>query len=87
MKILFSSRAFVLLPVFVIGAIADFLGPTYPAPKDLSSKDSLVRAGWDNLTSTFEQYLEGSHDAAAAALSGVVSEMIYSSTVLGVPFP
>lgn len=72
----FSSNAFVLLLVFVIGANTDFLGPTYPAPRDLSSSDSLVRVGWDNLTSTLEQYLKGNHDAAAAPLSGVVSEII-----------
>ncbi|PMD47083.1 beta-lactamase/transpeptidase-like protein [Hyaloscypha variabilis F] len=37
-------------------AAADFSGPSYPAPVDLSSNQSLVAASWTNITSTLEIY-------------------------------
>ncbi|RTE78237.1 hypothetical protein BHE90_007298 [Fusarium euwallaceae] len=38
--------------------LADFLGPRYPPPADLTSKDSHVIAGWENLTETLQGYLK-----------------------------
>ncbi|RSL62137.1 hypothetical protein CEP53_004856 [Fusarium sp. AF-6] len=38
--------------------LADFLGPRYPPPADLTSKDSHVVAGWENLTETLQGYLK-----------------------------
>ncbi|KAL2831643.1 beta-lactamase/transpeptidase-like protein [Aspergillus pseudoustus] len=39
------------------GALANFLAPTYPPPKDLSGSDSAVAAGWRNLTTRLERSL------------------------------
>ncbi|KAL2692307.1 hypothetical protein Neosp_002713 [[Neocosmospora] mangrovei] len=38
--------------------LADFLGPRYPPPADLTSKASHVVAGWENLTETLQGYLK-----------------------------
>jgi CubicO group peptidase (beta-lactamase class C family) len=38
--------------------LADYLTPTYPAPIDLSSNQSLVSASWKNLGATFDQYIK-----------------------------
>lgn len=69
-------HALLLLPLCIITAIlADFLGPTYPAPIDLSSNKSLVAASWKNLTSVFDAYLKGNQSSTntstSEALSGV----------------
>ncbi|KAL9131308.1 MAG: hypothetical protein Q9217_000743 [Psora testacea] len=52
-------------------ALADFLGPTYPAPIDLTSDKSLIPASWENLTSTFDAYLKENQTTASKSLSGV----------------
>ena len=60
-----------LLPICITGALADFLGPTYPAPIDLTSDKSLVPASWKNFTSIFDAYLKGNQSSASESLSGV----------------
>ncbi|KAL8703400.1 MAG: hypothetical protein Q9201_003403 [Fulgogasparrea decipioides] len=50
---------FLLASIFTAGTLCDFTGPTYPAPKDLTSDKSLVAAAWNNVTSTIETYLNG----------------------------
>ncbi|KAK6380916.1 hypothetical protein LTS17_005117 [Exophiala oligosperma] len=47
--------------------LADFTGPTYPPPLDLSSNSSLVTASWKNLSSQLDTYLNGKSSAAAAS--------------------
>ncbi|KAL8730060.1 MAG: hypothetical protein Q9181_004791 [Wetmoreana brouardii] len=50
-------NTFLLLSIFTTGTLGDFTGPTYPAPKDLTSEQSLVSAAWNNVTSTIHTYL------------------------------
>ncbi|KAJ5675820.1 hypothetical protein N7462_008717 [Penicillium macrosclerotiorum] len=52
------SHALGIWLLYATTATADFLGPTYPAPVDLTSSDSLVSAAWKNLTATFDAYLQ-----------------------------
>lgn len=60
-----------LLPLCITAALASFLGPTYPAPIDLTSNGSLVPAAWENLTFTFDAYLkEGRNTTATSSLAG-----------------
>lgn len=66
-----SWHALTLLPLCIIGALADFLGSTYPAPTDVTSDESLIAAGWKNFTSLFEIYLKEGHTPAFGSLSGV----------------
>lgn len=47
-----------LLSICASGTFADFLGPTYPQPLDLSSSDSFVAAGWKNLTTLLDSYFK-----------------------------
>ncbi|KAI4209932.1 MAG: hypothetical protein LQ351_007158 [Letrouitia transgressa] len=51
--------------------LADFLGPTYPVPLDLTSPDSLVPANWKKLSSTLDEYLKKNQTTRSAVLSGV----------------
>ncbi|OAA38671.1 Beta-lactamase/transpeptidase-like protein [Beauveria brongniartii RCEF 3172] len=59
-------------------AIADFTTPTYPTPADLSSNRSLVHAGWKNLTSTLDRYLQGKLNASASAAFAGVENVTFS---------
>lgn len=52
------KNCLLLLPLYSTASSADYLGPTYPAPIDLTSRHSLVPAAWKNLTSTFDSYLK-----------------------------
>ncbi|KAL8641209.1 MAG: hypothetical protein Q9226_008662 [Calogaya cf. arnoldii] len=52
------GNTFLLLSFSTLGAIADFLGPTYPYPVDLTSEKSHVFAAWKTVTSTLETYLQ-----------------------------
>lgn len=70
---LLPPQALLLLPICITGALADFLGPTYPAPIDLTSDKSLIPASWKNFTSTFDAYLKKGNQSTASKspLSGV----------------
>ncbi|KAL8917344.1 MAG: hypothetical protein Q9208_008014 [Pyrenodesmia sp. 3 TL-2023] len=46
-----------LVSILTTGVVSDFLGPTYPVPKDLTSNRSYVAAAWQNLTSILDTYL------------------------------
>ncbi|KAF7561913.1 hypothetical protein G7046_g2222 [Stylonectria norvegica] len=49
----------VVLSLCIPGILANFLGPRFPAPTDLSSDKSLVAARWDNFVSTLEESMNG----------------------------
>ena len=70
---LLPPHALLLLPMCITAALTDFLGPTYPAPIDLTSNNSLIPASWKNLTSTFDAYLKKGNQSTASKLplSGV----------------
>ncbi|KAL7949795.1 beta-lactamase/transpeptidase-like protein [Trichoderma barbatum] len=56
----FSCSILVVLHILWLSPIfADTLGPSYPTPKDFTSRHSLVTAGFNNLTSTLDVYLKG----------------------------
>ncbi|KAL8670632.1 MAG: hypothetical protein Q9168_004843 [Polycauliona sp. 1 TL-2023] len=52
------SHTLLLLSLSYSCALADFLGPTYPYPRDLTSEKSLVAAAWKNVSSTLDKYLQ-----------------------------
>ena len=66
-----SRHALFLISVCITSAFADFLGPTYPAPHDLTSNKSLIPASWDKFTSTLDAYLKKNQSTASGSLSGV----------------
>lgn len=47
----------VALAACLTTAVADLLGPTYPAPIDLSSSDSKVQKAWADLSKAFDESL------------------------------
>lgn len=61
----------ILAALHTASVLGDFITPTYPTPADLSSNKSLVLASWKNLTSTFDQYLQGQNSTATKALAGI----------------
>ena len=65
------SHALPLLSIFITSTLADFLGPTYPAPIDLTSNKSLIPASWENFTSTFDAYLKGNQSTASESFYGL----------------
>ena len=63
------------------GVLADFLGPSYPAPVDLSSSKSLVAATWKNVSSTLQAYINSDGQSST---SDVVAEIRNVTFSLGV---
>jgi CubicO group peptidase (beta-lactamase class C family) len=67
-----------LLPFGTAPVLADFLGPSWSAPSDLSSNQSLVAAGFRNITATLQGYLDGDTQAADPAILGEMSNLTFS---------
>lgn len=72
-------RHALLLSLSIIGALTDFLGPTYPAPLDLAGKTSLVSAAWENLTSTLDAYLNQQQNTTATSPLATVGNLTFST--------
>lgn len=53
----------VLISSCLAPALADFLGPRYPAPKEISSDNSLVAESWKNLSSTLNTYTQDTYES------------------------
>ncbi|KAF4968686.1 hypothetical protein FSARC_3972 [Fusarium sarcochroum] len=67
MKMLLICTSFI---VFCLGptlAAADLLGPRFPPPIDVASSNSLSSKAWQNLTKTFDEYLNGSSQSPLLA--------------------
>jgi CubicO group peptidase (beta-lactamase class C family) len=71
-------RHALLLPLSITGVLADFLGPTYPAPVDLTSSKSLVPPAWKNLTSIFDAYLKEQQKPTATSSLTIVENVTFS---------
>ena len=66
---LFNNPSFLLLSIHLTSCLGDLLVPTYPAPIDLSSEDSLVPAAFAEVKSSLDGYLNGSNtDEAVGAV-------------------
>jgi CubicO group peptidase (beta-lactamase class C family) len=67
-----SFRIFHIILTLIGSVLADFLGPSYPAPTDLSSNQSLVAAGWRNVTATLQTYLnDDKQKPSSKAMAGM----------------
>lgn len=72
----------------IAGALADFVGPVYPAPADLTSHGSLVAAAWGNLASVWDAYLtEQQQNATAAASLASVQNLTLSTGLFSLHDP
>ncbi|KAI4167473.1 MAG: hypothetical protein LQ343_007186 [Gyalolechia ehrenbergii] len=47
-----------LVSLYTTAVLAEFLGPTYPAPKDLTSDSSQVSSAWQDVASSIETHLD-----------------------------
>ncbi|KAL4942366.1 hypothetical protein BDV06DRAFT_192265 [Aspergillus oleicola] len=62
------------------GALSNFLGPIYPAPRDLSSRNSLVAAAFNNLTRAFDSSFRGHSNTTLSELSDLTFSVGLFST-------
>lgn len=82
----FRSLAILLTPLWVTTVLADFVGPTYPAPMDLSSDESAVAAGFAKLSSTLDAYLNGSQSSKAIIQAGLTN-LTFSTSMFSIHDP
>ncbi len=80
-------HALLLLPLYITGTLADFLGPTYPAPINLTSDKSLIPASWKNLTSIFDAFLKGNHSSTASEPLSGVEKVTFSAGLFSIHDP
>jgi CubicO group peptidase (beta-lactamase class C family) len=72
-------RAVLLLGLAAVSAVlADYAGPSYPYPKDISSNSSLVTAAWQNVSSTIKGLLDSSDPATASLKNFTFSLGLFS---------
>ncbi|QKX60459.1 uncharacterized protein TRUGW13939_07604 [Talaromyces rugulosus] len=82
-----SWKTISLLSLFSTAALADHLGPTYPAPIDFSSKHSKIPAAWKNLTTLFDGYLKHHvNNSLTAPLAGV-ENITFSTSLFSIHDP
>ena len=68
---MYLSRTTLLISLSITGTLAEFVGPKYPAPVNLTSNSSLVSSAWKNLTSIFDAYLIDGNTTADSSLATV----------------
>ena len=61
-------------------ALSNFLGPIYPAPRDVSSRNSLVASGWKNLTVNLDNSLHGHSNSTLSKLKDLTFSIGLFST-------
>lgn len=66
------------LSICITSAFADLLGPSYTAPVDLSSNQSLVAAGWKNFTSTIKTYLDDDSQSLTSEATSEIKNITFS---------
>ncbi|KAL4786392.1 beta-lactamase/transpeptidase-like protein [Aspergillus varians] len=74
------QTSLVLTSLCLPGALSNFLGPIYPAPRDLTSSNSLVAAGWKNLTRNLENSLHGHSNSTLSELKDLTFSIGLFST-------
>ncbi|KAK5171912.1 uncharacterized protein LTR77_003549 [Saxophila tyrrhenica] len=79
-----SIYGLTLISALSTPTLADFNGPTYPPPRDLTSDNSLVRAAWQNLTNTLDLYLNGNNTPPEAA---TLKEVTWSAGLFSIHDP
>ncbi|KAL2815215.1 beta-lactamase/transpeptidase-like protein [Aspergillus cavernicola] len=62
------------------GALSNFLSPTYPSPRDLSSRNSHVATGWRNLTTRLDHSLHGRSNSTLSLLQDLTFSIGLFST-------
>jgi hypothetical protein len=69
------------------GVLTDFLGPSYPAPVDLSNSKSLVAAAWKNVTSTLQAYIKSDEQSSTSGLVAEIKNVTFSLGVFSLNDP
>ncbi|KAJ5554430.1 hypothetical protein N7513_004389 [Penicillium frequentans] len=81
------SKYIALLMAYGAVGFADYLGPTYPPPVDLSSQQSLVTAAWKNLTTTLDSYLKYNPSGSATAVVSGIQNTTFSTNLFSIHDP
>ncbi|KAL4954444.1 beta-lactamase/transpeptidase-like protein [Aspergillus filifer] len=69
-----------LTSLFLPGALSNFLGPIYPAPRDLSSRNSIVANAFNNLTRALDSSFRGHSNTTLSELSDLTFSVGLFST-------
>jgi CubicO group peptidase (beta-lactamase class C family) len=67
----FSLQIFTLVSIWTTRVYSDTLGPRFPPPIHFANNDSLIAAGWKNVTSVFDAYLQGDLESTPKQLAGL----------------
>ncbi|KAF2094653.1 beta-lactamase/transpeptidase-like protein [Rhizodiscina lignyota] len=62
-----SLHTLFLVPLTLASVLADFTGPSYPAPHDLTSKKSLIPAAWKNTTAVLQKYIDSGNKSTTVS--------------------
>lgn len=78
MQLLYLGLA--LLPLSVSPVLGDFVGPSWPAPSDLTGNKSLVANGFKNLSTTLQDYIEldDTNQTAIPTILNGISNLTFS---------
>ncbi|KAJ5806218.1 uncharacterized protein N7503_003820 [Penicillium pulvis] len=80
----YPSKYIALLFTYGTVGFADYLGPTYPPPVDLSSQQSLVTAAWKNLTTTLDSYLKRNPSGSATTAVSRIQNTTFSTNIFSI---
>ncbi|KAM7189306.1 Beta-lactamase/transpeptidase-like protein [Naviculisporaceae sp. PSN 640] len=72
---------------FITGVFGDFSGPSFPAPKDLTSNNSLFKAAWEDVTAALEANLAGNSSYGNYSLSQETRNLTFSIGLFSIQDP
>lgn len=76
-----------VLSALTTAVVADYSAPIYPAPIDLSSKNSRVSAAWKNLTTTFDGFFKHHVNSSLTAPLAGAEQITFSTGLYSIHDP
>lgn len=88
---IFNMRLSLLISISILlyslGVNSNFLGRRFSPPSHLADDDSLVAAGWKNLSSTIDAYLQGRRDGVPSPLLAGLENLTFSLGMFSIHDP
>ncbi|MAD87031.1 MAG: hypothetical protein CL912_29080 [Deltaproteobacteria bacterium] len=83
----FSFQDVVILTSFAGSTHANYLGPRFPSPIDLTSNSSIVTAGWKNVSVALDTYIAGGRFNATTLPLDKLKEITFSAGMFSIHDP
>ena len=83
----FSFQDVVILTSFVGSTHANYLGPRFPSPVDLTSNSSIVTAGWKNVSVALDSYIAGGSSNETTLPLDKLKEITFSAGMFSIHDP